>query len=211
MINKDTKIYGSFSNNPGNNGCKFFNKKFQENNINAIYKSFYSNNIKKSIEAVKNLDIKGFAISMPFKVKILKYLDEIDEAVNIIGACNTVVNNKGKLKGYNTDWVGVLNFIKTNELNFTRIKQQGKMNIIGNGGFSKAIQYTCNILNIKYNVITRDKMNLVSNLEGITLNATPLDIKGVKQLIDCRPFTKQGKIIALLQAEEQYKIYTNVS
>ena len=45
MINKDTKIYGSFSNNPGNNGCKFFNKKFQENNINAIYKSFYSNNI----------------------------------------------------------------------------------------------------------------------------------------------------------------------
>ena len=35
---------------------------------------------------------------MPFKVKILKYLDEIDEAVNIIGASNTVVNNKGKLK-----------------------------------------------------------------------------------------------------------------
>ena len=43
------------------------------------------------------------------------------------------------------------------------------------------------------------------------LNATPLDIKGVKQLIDCRPFIKQGKIIALLQAKEQYKIYTNVS
>ena len=42
-----------------------------------------------------------------------EYLDEIDEAVNIIGACNTVVNNKGKLKGYNTDWGGVLNFIKT--------------------------------------------------------------------------------------------------
>ena len=181
MINKDTKIYGSFSNNPGNNGCKFFNKKFQENNINAIYKSFYSNNIKKSIEAVKNLDIKGFAISMPFKIEILKYLDEVDEAVNVIGACNTVINNKGKLKGYNTDWVGVLNFIKTNK-DPIRVAQQDKINIIGNGGFSKAIQYTCNILNIKYNVITRDKMNLVSNLEGITLNATPLDIKGVKQL-----------------------------
>ena len=210
MINKDTKIYGSFSNNPGNNGCKFFNKKFQENNINAIYKSFYSNNIKKSIEAAKSLDIKGFAISMPFKIEILKYLDEVDKAVNVIGACNTVINNKGKLKGYNTDWVGVLNFIKTNK-DPIRVAQQDKINIIGNGGFSKAIQYTCNILDIKYNIITRDKMNLVSSLEGVTLNATPLDIKGVKQLIDCRPFIKQGKIIALLQAKEQYKIYTNVS
>ena len=210
MINKDTKIYGSFSNNPGNNGCKFFNKKFQENNINAIYKSFYSNNIKKSIEAVKSLDIKGFAISMPFKIEILKYLDEVDEAVNVIGACNTVINNKGKLKGYNTDWVGVLNFIKTNK-DPIRVEHKDKINIIGNGGFSKAIQYTCNILDIKYNIITRDKMNLVSSLEGVTLNATPLDIKGVKQLIDCRPFIKQGKIIALLQAKEQYKIYTNVS
>ena len=38
QINKDTKIYGSFSSNPGNNGCVFFNRKFQENNINAIYK-----------------------------------------------------------------------------------------------------------------------------------------------------------------------------
>ena len=47
IINKDTKIYGSFSSNPGNNGCTFFNNKFQENNINAIYKSFYSDNIKK--------------------------------------------------------------------------------------------------------------------------------------------------------------------
>ena len=68
MINKDTKIYGSFSNNPGNNGCKFFNSKFKEDNINAIYKSFYSSNIRDSINAVKILGIKGCAISMPFKV-----------------------------------------------------------------------------------------------------------------------------------------------
>ena len=39
LINKDTKIYCSFSSNPGNNGCIYFNTKFQQNNINAIYKS----------------------------------------------------------------------------------------------------------------------------------------------------------------------------
>ena len=66
MINKDTKIYGSFSSSPGNNGCEFFNKEFEDRNINAIYKSFYSDDIKKSIEAVKTLSISGFAVSMPF-------------------------------------------------------------------------------------------------------------------------------------------------
>ena len=77
QINKDTKIYGSFSSNPGNNGCVFFNRKFQENNINAIYKSFYSDNLLKSIDAVKSLNFSGFALSMPFKIEILNYADNI--------------------------------------------------------------------------------------------------------------------------------------
>ena len=97
LINKDTKIYCSFSSNPGNNGCKFFNNKFQSHNINAIYKSFYSNNIKNSINAVKSLDIKGFAISMPFKVEVLNYVDEVSKEVKYIGAANTVINNNGYL------------------------------------------------------------------------------------------------------------------
>ena len=65
MIDKDTKIYCSFSQNPGNNGCNFFNSEFEKRKINAIYKSFYSDNISESIKAVKHLDIKGFALSMP--------------------------------------------------------------------------------------------------------------------------------------------------
>ena len=82
LINKDTKIYCSFSSNPGNNGCEFFNNKFQDQNINAIYKSFYSDNIEDSIKAVKTLDIKGFAISMPFKVEVLNYVDELSQFKN---------------------------------------------------------------------------------------------------------------------------------
>ena len=49
MINKDTKLYGSFSDKPGNNGCMFFNKGFKKHKIDAIYKSFYSTDIKKTI------------------------------------------------------------------------------------------------------------------------------------------------------------------
>ena len=82
-INKDTKIYCSFSSNPGNNGCKYFNNLFERKNINAIYKSFYSDNIQKSIEAVKTLNISGFAVSMPFKTQVLKYVDKLTNLVRL--------------------------------------------------------------------------------------------------------------------------------
>lgn len=76
LIDKDTKIFCSFSINPGNNGCVFFNEKFKQNNVNALYKSFFSDNIKKSVEAVKTLGISGFAVSMPFKIEILNFVNQ---------------------------------------------------------------------------------------------------------------------------------------
>jgi shikimate dehydrogenase len=116
LINKDTKIYCSFSTNPGNNGCTYFNRKFQEQGINAIYKSFYSNNIEKSIEAVKTLCIAGFAVSMPFKKEVLKYVDTVDRYAVEIGAANTIINNQGHLTAYNTDWIGVVNYLDSSTL-----------------------------------------------------------------------------------------------
>ena len=118
-LNKDTKIYGSFSSNPGNNGCMFFNTRFQQDGINAIYKSFYSDDIVGSVVAAKILKFSGFAVSMPFKVEILDQVDEIEFAADAIGAANTVINKNGYLYAYNTDWVGVYNFFKS--VNIKRI------------------------------------------------------------------------------------------
>jgi len=201
QINKDTKIYGSFSSNPGNNGCIFFNTKFQKNNINAIYKSFYSNNIQKSIEASKTLNLSGFAVSMPFKKEVLDYVNEIDTNASLIGAANTIVNNNGYLKAYNTDWIGVYNYLKPNKYNF--------IYVLGNGGFSKAVQFALGKLNIPFYIIDRKKWGDIPNLKGTIFNATPVDVTTNETLIDGRPFKEQGKQISLLQAEEQYKIYTN--
>ncbi|MBT4209187.1 hypothetical protein HOE22_12730 [Candidatus Woesearchaeota archaeon] len=203
MINKDTKIYCSFSSNPGNNGCVFFNGKFQEHSINAIYKSFYSNDIKKSIEAVKSLDIKGFALSMPFKIEALDYVDEVEDSVRKIGSINTVVNKDGYLKGYNTDWVGVKKYFE--------IRRFDSIYIIGNGGFSKAVQYTCDVMDIGFEVITRENWNIIEELEDkIIFNATPVDVNTDNFLIDGRPHTDTGREITMYQAKEQFKIYTGV-
>jgi len=207
LINKDTSIYCSFSQTPGNNGCKFFNSKFKENNINAIYKSFYSGNIENSINAVKTLGIKGFAVSMPFKTTILKYVDEKTPEVKAIGAANTIVNQDSYLKAYNTDWIGVYHYLLKNLPNGLG---KATLYILGNGGFSKSTQYACDKLNFKYKIITRENWDLVPHLKGITINCTPVKVtidRGM--LIDGRPTSDTGKIIAQLQALEQYKIYTN--
>ena len=201
QINKDTKIFCSFSKTPGNNGCFFFNEKFKENKLNAIYKSFYSDDIVKSINAVKALDICGFAVSMPFKKEIIKYVDEVDEVVKKIGSCNTVINSKGYLKAFNTDWIGVKKFF----LQFETLPS--KIVIAGNGGFSNAAQYAFQQMKISYAIVKRDNWHELDNTSNLIFNATPVQISN-KNLIDARPSTKHGKIIAMLQAEEQFKLYT---
>jgi len=203
-INKDTKIYGSFSSNPGNNGCTFFNNAFTENNIDAIYKSFYSTNAKKLIKSVKHLNFSGFALSMPLKIDIMKYLDDIDESALKIGAVNTVINQNNKYVGYNTDWIGVKQYFELS------IPNDNHITILGNGGFSKAVQFACKKLNKTYDIITRENWNKILELNNVIFNATPENIETKGRLIDGRPFTITGKIIAELQAKEQFYLYTGI-
>jgi len=204
MINKDTKIYCSFSKSPGNNGCMFFNDAFERNNIDAIYKSFYSDDIEKSVNAVKTLSISGFAVSMPFKIDILDYVDELSNEVLHIGASNTIINNDGYLVAHNTDCSGVKSYFEN--ISFDLIY------ILGNGGFSKAIQYTCELMNREFKIIDRSNWDLIDELDNALLfNATPLDITSEKnRIIDGRPFTLDGKQIALYQARQQFKLYTGI-
>ncbi|MGC6367353.1 MAG: shikimate dehydrogenase [Candidatus Marinamargulisbacteria bacterium] len=73
----------------------------------------------------------GINITIPHKQAIIPLLDEIDESVQIIGACNTVVNKSGKLFGYNTDSIGFLWPIRQRQFN--------KVIILGNGGAARAV------------------------------------------------------------------------
>lgn len=202
-INKHTRLYGSFSSEPGNNGSMFFNPRFEQAGINAIYKSFYSEDIRDSVFAARILNFGGFAVSMPFKVEVLKYVDEIDPIAQIIGAANTVVNNNGYLKAYNTDWLGVHNFFKDKGLS--------RINIIGTGGFAKAIAYAFSQLSIDFSIVSRKDIPTIDEVTGqYFINATPAEIVSeVNTIFDARGFAEVGKEISRLQAEEQYKLYTN--
>ena len=91
--------------------------------------------LSSGIESLKSIKISGFNVTIPHKIEIMNFLDEIDDDCRLIGAANTVTNNDGILKGYNTDMDGFLDPIKNRSIS---IKDLNVL-LIGAGGASRAI------------------------------------------------------------------------
>lgn len=93
---------------------------------------------KDAIYLMKELDIAGLNVTAPFKKEIIPYLDEIEPSAALIGGVNTIVNHNGKLKGFNTDTIGV-----SQSFQYHGIDIKGKRCIVlGAGGAGRAALYT---------------------------------------------------------------------
>jgi shikimate dehydrogenase len=79
------------------------NQAFADNHMDAVYLAFAPGDIKKAMDAVRQFNIRGASVTIPFKQSVMRYLDWIDEPALAIGAVNTIVNREGRLLGYNTD------------------------------------------------------------------------------------------------------------
>lgn len=88
------------------------------------------------VKAVRVMTIRGLTCTIPHKVEVMKYIDEIDPVARKIGAVNTVVNYRGVLKGFNTDWLGVV--IPLSRMTDLAGK---KVALIGAGGAARAMAY----------------------------------------------------------------------
>ena len=97
---------------------QYFSKKFKKQNLTYCeYVNCDINDIK-DFRKIKSKDFNGFNVTIPYKEKIIKFLDIVDESAKEIGAVNTIKIKKGKLIGYNTDYMG---FLKTIDgFNFTK-------------------------------------------------------------------------------------------
>ena len=93
------------------------------------------NELETGIQSLKSIKISGFNVTTPHKVEIMNWLDDIDESCKLVGAANTVVNDNGFLKGYNTDMDGFLEPIKNREISIN----DSSILLIGAGGASRAI------------------------------------------------------------------------
>ena len=115
---------------------KIHNYIFSLNNNNSVYLAFkVEENLETVIDSFKELNIKGFNVTIPYKVEIMKYLDEIEEDAKALGAVNTVKIVNGKLVGYNTDGIGLIKSLKNEGIKI----ENKKFLILGAGGASQAI------------------------------------------------------------------------
>jgi 3-dehydroquinate dehydratase/shikimate dehydrogenase len=135
-INENFDIYGLIG-NPVKESIGYYvhNKLFSHYNINAVYVNFLVDDIEKFMVSYKN-QFSGLCVTMPFKEKIIPYLDTIDEMALKIGAINTIKKSRGGLFGTNTDWIGAVYSIE--KLN--RIKNK-RVLILGAGGAGKAVAF----------------------------------------------------------------------
>lgn len=102
----------------------------------GYYFAFQVENLAAAIQGVRGLGLRGVSVTMPFKEEVLSHLDEVDPAAARIGAVNTIVNDRGCLKGYNTDWLGMVESIEEH------FNISGKVVLIlGSGGAARAAIY----------------------------------------------------------------------
>lgn len=93
-------------------------------------------NLSSALAGARALGIRGISVTVPHKQEAIKYLDEIDQVAKKIGAVNTILNNNGQLKGYNTDWIGAITSLEK------RTQLKGKrVALFGAGGAARAIVY----------------------------------------------------------------------
>ena len=179
------QIYGIIG-YPLGHSCspRYFNEKFQKENIAAEYRSFEMPDIRQLSTLLQQTpDLCGFNVTIPHKQNILPFLDEISEEARVIGAVNCVKvshpNGHPYLVGYNTDMYGfrkaLLEFIPA---------AISKALILGNGGAAKAVRYALHSLNMEVSTVSRtprqaDEIGYAALPDLITgypliVNTTPL-------------------------------------
>lgn len=158
----------------------YFTKKFNQEKINCKYHNFDIEDIGLIDSILSRYNIIGLNVTIPYKESVFEFLDEIDETAKIIGAVNTIKIIDNKKIGYNTDHIG----FKNSFLNLIDSSVKNKALILGNGGATKAIKYSLNVLNIKYQIVSRvkgksdyyyDQLDKkILNNYNIIINCTPL-------------------------------------
>lgn len=113
------------------------NSAFLHLGLDYIYLPFQVKEVdlKYAVLSIKALDIRGVNVTIPHKEKVIKYLDEVSDDVLKIGAVNTILNNNGKLIGFNTDKFGFIKSITQAGITL----QNKKVLVLGCGGASRAV------------------------------------------------------------------------
>lgn len=161
----------------------YFNEKFKNEAINAVYENFEIPDIQDITTVIgSNPDLAGFNVTIPYKEKVMDYLEYIAPEAAEIGAVNVVkVTHNGEravLKGFNSDVVGFVNSIKP----LLRPLHK-KALVLGTGGASKAVEYGLRKLGLETIKVSRtEKDNTITYGQ-----VTPELLSEYKVIVNCTP------------------------
>ncbi|WP_135546535.1 shikimate dehydrogenase [Paenibacillus cymbidii] len=140
-IDTATELYAVFGDPIGHSKSPLMlNRAFAAAERNAAYVAFHvkPEGLGDAVRGVRALGIRGVNVTIPHKLEVMPFLDEIDEDARAIGAVNTIANRDGKLVGYNTDGIGYVRSLKEE----TGVALRGKrVLLLGAGGAARAIAY----------------------------------------------------------------------
>ncbi|MDE6688640.1 MAG: shikimate dehydrogenase [Prevotella sp.] len=161
----------------------YFNQKFTDEGINAKYLNFEIPSIENLIEVLDlNPELKGLNVTIPYKEKVMEYLDFISPEARAIGAVNVIRVTHGgsnvKLKGFNSDVIGF-----TQSIEPMLEKHHQKALILGTGGASKAINYGLKSLGLETVYVSRFRRPETICYEDIT----PEVVKEYNVIVNCTP------------------------
>ncbi len=162
---------------------KYFTQKFQNDKIEAVYDLYEIATINNFEKLINDTHFSGLNVTIPYKEKVIPYLDDLDEVAQNVDAVNTIKfihsDNQTFLKGYNTD---VFGFVKSIEPHLE--KWHKKALVLGTGGAGKAIDYGLRTLGIETKFVSRKPTgNQISytDVDGyifdeykIIINTTPI-------------------------------------
>ena len=109
--------------------------------LNFVFVSFRVGQLQTAIAGLGALGIRGIVVTIPHKIEVIKYVNELDDAAKAIGAVNTIVNDSGVLKGTNTDWIGGIYTIKKFLASKGETFRGKNVALLGAGGAARAVAY----------------------------------------------------------------------
>lgn len=139
------------------------NAAFHQLKLDYVYVPFHvkRGNLAPAILGARNMGIKGLNLTIPHKIEVINYLDELDEAAELIGAVNTVKFTENNAVGYNTDGFGAVKAIEET----TPVKGK-KIIIIGAGGAARAISFQLLLSGVGEVLIANRTLEKACNLKN---------------------------------------------
>jgi shikimate dehydrogenase len=136
-IDARTRLFGVIGNPVGHSlSPVMHNAALRAMGYPAVYLAFQVSDPANALAGMRALQIRGLSVTIPHKIAVMDYLDEIDLPARNIGAVNTVVNRNGRLLGFNTDCYGAVAALKE------RTGLEGKqVAVLGAGGAARAIAF----------------------------------------------------------------------